>query len=73
MIRSSKGQTTVEYIFLLAVVASLAIGVLSSDRFKNFLGINSSIFAEYERYDSYVTEEEPDTRFFLVVNPYGRN
>ena len=38
------GQSTVEYILLLAVVTSLAFSIFNSDRFKSFLGPDSAFF-----------------------------
>lgn len=45
LIRSEEGQSTVEYILLFVVVASLAITVFKSSTFQQFLGPNSSLFA----------------------------
>lgn len=46
---NSKGQSTVEYILLLVVVASLAFTVFQSDAFKEFFGENSSFFATVKK------------------------
>jgi len=41
---NEKGQTVVEYIFLTAVVVSLAVAVFNSPVFKRFLGKDSEFF-----------------------------
>ena len=41
---SERGQTVVEYIFLTAVVVSLAVAVFNSPVFKRFLGKDSEFF-----------------------------
>ena len=43
--KKEKGQTVVEYIFLLAVVVSLAFAIFNSPVFKRFLGKDSEFFA----------------------------
>ena len=43
MINNSKGQSTVEYILLLAVVVSLALAFLNSPVFKRFVGKDSQL------------------------------
>lgn len=45
----SKGQSTVEYILLLVVVASLATTVFKSDAFKELFGEDSSFFATVKK------------------------
>lgn len=46
---NSKGQSTVEYILLLVVVASLATTVFKSDAFKELFGEDSSFFATVKK------------------------
>ena len=41
---NERGQTVVEYIFLTAVVVSLAVAVFNSPVFKRFLGKDSEFF-----------------------------
>ena len=45
--RKDRGQSTVEYILMLAVVASLAAMILNSERFKKTLGADSEIFKKF--------------------------
>ncbi|MEK6626334.1 MAG: hypothetical protein AABY86_15295 [Bdellovibrionota bacterium] len=45
--RRDRGQSTVEYILMLAVVASLAAMILNSERFKKTLGAESEIFKKF--------------------------
>ncbi len=42
---NSKGQSTIEYLLLLVVVASLAATVFNSAAFRNIFGNDSSFFA----------------------------
>ncbi|MBI2521629.1 MAG: DUF4244 domain-containing protein [Bdellovibrio sp.] len=51
MNRSGKesGQSTVEYILMLAVVASLAATILNSEMFKKLLGKDSVLFKKFAR------------------------
>jgi hypothetical protein len=44
--KNSEGQSTVEYILLLAVLVSLGLSVMNSARLKQFLGPNSAFFAK---------------------------
>lgn len=44
LLRSNKGQSTVEYILLLLVVSVLGFSVLKSDQFKKFFGKDSVFF-----------------------------
>jgi Flp pilus assembly pilin Flp len=43
-VKNEKGQSAVEYILLLAVLAALTFSVLRSPLFKDLLGPNSSFF-----------------------------
>ena len=47
--KGQSGQSTVEYIFLLAVVVTMALKVIDSAAFKNLLGENSEVFEKYRR------------------------
>ena len=40
-----KGQSVVEYIMLLAVISSITFSIINSDKFKDFMGKDSSFFA----------------------------
>lgn len=42
---NSKGQSTIEYLLLLVVIASLAATVFNSQAFRNIFGKDSSFFA----------------------------
>lgn len=42
---NQNGQSAVEYIMLLAVISVLTFSVINSDRFKDFMGPDSSFFA----------------------------
>jgi len=42
--KGDKGQTVVEYIFLTAVIVSLAVAIFNSPVFKKFLGKDSEFF-----------------------------
>ena len=44
LLGSEAGQSTVEYVLLFAVVASLSVTVFKSATFQQFLGPNSSLF-----------------------------
>ncbi|PIK14522.1 MAG: hypothetical protein CES88_09260 [Halobacteriovorax sp. JY17] len=39
------GQSAVEYIMLLAIISVITFSIINSDRFKNFMGKDSSFFA----------------------------
>ncbi|MDC1173764.1 hypothetical protein OAT67_00080 [Bacteriovoracaceae bacterium] len=43
-IKSEKGQTTVEYVLLLAVVISFTVAIFQSQRFQEFMGSDSAFF-----------------------------
>ena len=43
-ILNEKGQSTIEYVLLLVVIASLAVTVFNSQAFKNIFGPESSFF-----------------------------
>ncbi len=45
----ARGQSAVEYILMLAVVASLAATVLNSQMFKDLFGSDSKVFAKFAR------------------------
>jgi NADH:ubiquinone oxidoreductase subunit 3 (subunit A) len=45
-LNNEKGQSTVEYILLLAVLVSLGVSVMNSARLKQFLGPNSEFFGK---------------------------
>ncbi|OFZ14390.1 MAG: hypothetical protein A2X86_05970 [Bdellovibrionales bacterium GWA2_49_15] len=47
--RNDRGQSTVEYILMLAVVASLAATILNSERFRKTLGKDSVLFNKFAR------------------------
>jgi hypothetical protein len=51
--KQNQGQSTVEYVLLLAVIMVLVYSVLQSDRFKETLGQDSEIFAAMEKYIEY--------------------
>ncbi len=53
LVKSQRGQSAVEYILLLAVVASVAFAVLNSDLFKKLIGENSSVFKTAKSYMEY--------------------
>lgn len=67
LLLNSKGQSTVEYILLLAVVLSLSLVVLKSDSFQNFFGKESNFFkamkdrVEVSYRHAYVFPIEDDT------------
>lgn len=44
LLKDQLGQSTVEYVLLLAVVSSLFFSVFKSDTFQQFFGENSSFF-----------------------------
>ncbi len=46
---NNKGQSTIEYLLLLVVIASLAATVFNSDAFRNIFGKDSSFFAIMQR------------------------
>lgn len=52
-ILKNKGQSTVEYILLLAVVASLITTVFRSDVLNNFIGKDGQFFRNYADYIGY--------------------
>lgn len=41
------GQSTVEYILLMAVITTISISILKSDVFQNIFGRDSQFFAEF--------------------------
>jgi len=45
-----RGQSSVEYILLLAVIAIFAIGLLNHPRIKKYFSGEGSLFASYTRY-----------------------
>lgn len=63
--KEEKGQTTVEYILLLAVVISFTVGIFQSQRFQEFMGSDSDFFQiikqrlEYNYRHAYLPED-PD-------------
>ena len=50
---NNKGQSTIEYVLLLAVLMVLVTTVLSNQRFQNLLGPNGSLFRQYADVISY--------------------
>jgi hypothetical protein len=44
------GQSTIEYVLLLAVIAIFALGLLNHPKIKNFFSGEGSLFAHYTRY-----------------------
>ncbi|GAB4015303.1 MAG: hypothetical protein Fur0010_14170 [Bdellovibrio sp.] len=44
-LKNQQGQSTVEYLLLLLVVAVLSFSIYNSARFKNFLGPDSQFFS----------------------------
>ena len=52
-LKNKKGQSTVEYVLLLGVVALLVTAFLKSERLRSFLGPDGEMFEEYARYMGY--------------------
>lgn len=48
LLRNSKGQSTVEYILLLAVVVGIAATIFKATDFNNIFGPNGSVAQEYK-------------------------
>lgn len=48
-----EGQSVVEYILLLAVVATLSLGIFKSDAFQDFLGPDSEFFNQLAKQQEY--------------------
>lgn len=74
----NKGQSSVEYILLLAVVVALAMGVFRSRQFQSFFGDDSEFFEAMKehievnyRFGMYVEDptETPHSGYFVQ----GRN
>ena len=51
--KKNKGQSTVEYIMLLAVITSIVVSVVNSDWFKQFFGPDSEVFERMKSYMEY--------------------
>ncbi len=52
--KESKGQSTVEYLLLLAVIAIITIGVLRNDRLQRLIGKDGDLFTQYAQVISYM-------------------
>ena len=40
----NKGQSTIEYVLLLAVIVSISLSIINSDRFKELIGKDAQVF-----------------------------
>lgn len=47
------GQTTIEYLLLLAVLATLFTAVMRNERFQEYIGAQGSFFRDYSRIIEY--------------------
>ena len=74
-LKSHKGQSTVEYILLLAVVMSLVYLVVNSDRFKDLIG-DDGAFATKMKNESewnYRFANQGKDGFTMLTYPNGTN
>ena len=49
----SKGQSTVEYLLLFAVMSAITMSILGSDKFKQIMGRDSEFFVALKNYMEY--------------------
>jgi len=49
----SKGQSTVEYLLLFAVMSAITLSILGSDKFKQIMGRDSEFFVALKNYMEY--------------------
>jgi len=70
LLNKEEGQSTVEYVLLFAVVATLSMSVFKSATFQEFLGPNSSLFLAMSkkmvfsyRYGHNGTEDDYDNTY----------
>ena len=49
MVKNTTGQSSLEYVLLLAVIATLMTSVFRSERFEDFLGEEGSFFKKYAK------------------------
>ena len=47
---NNKGQTAVEYILMMAVIASIILTIVTSDAFRSLFGEDSRVFLTFKNY-----------------------
>ena len=58
--KSTKGQSTVEYILMMLVITSVMFAVVNSDRFKEFFGEDSNFFKAMKKYIEFTYQHGAD-------------